>query len=114
MHHRKTKAETSMGQVYYTTQQWRCKKAKQHIRDVIRERLAPPKARIQSIEQHVQWLNPKIRGWKNYYGTPHSTGKMAQLDFYIRQRRRWMSSYRKVIAIAKLSGCLHLGNPQSA
>ena len=119
MHHRKTKAETSNGQVYYTTQQWLCQKAEQHIRDVIKEQLAPPRARVQSIEQHLEWLNPKIRGWKNYYGTPYSAHKMAKLDFYIgqriarwyakkRQRRRWMSSYREVMAIAKYGGLLTL------
>lgn len=115
MHHRKTKAETSQGKVYYTTQQWLCKKAEQHIRDVIKERLAPPKARVQSIEDHVQWLNPKIRGWRNYYHTPYSTKMMAKLDYYIgqrlakwyakkRQRRRWMSSYRDINEIAKARG----------
>lgn len=115
MHHRKTKAETSQGRVYHTTQQWLCKKAEQHIRDIIRERLAPPKARIQSIEQQVEWLNPKIRGWRNYYNTPYSARQMAKLDYYIgvrltkwyakkRQRRRWMSSYQEVIGIAKVCG----------
>jgi RNA-directed DNA polymerase len=62
MHHRKTKAETSQGRVYYTTQQWLTTKAEKHIRDVIKERLAPPSARGQSLEDHVAWLNPKIRG----------------------------------------------------
>lgn len=115
MHHRKTKAETSKGHVYYTTQQWLCKKAEQHIRDVIKEQLAPPKARVQSIKQHVEWLNPRVRGWRNYYSTPYSARQMAKLDHYIgmrlakwyakkRQRRRWMSSYRDVIGIAKMCG----------
>jgi RNA-directed DNA polymerase len=96
-------------------QQWLCKKAEQHIRDVIKERLAPPKARVQSIEDHVQWLNPKIRGWRNYYHTPYSTRMMAKLDFYIgqrlakwyakkRQRRRWMSSFREINVTAKAHG----------
>jgi len=90
MHHRKTKAETSKGKVYYTTQQWLTKKAEQHIRDVVKERLAPPSARVQSLESHIEYLNPKIRGWKNYYATPYSILKMAKLDWYILQRfARW-------------------------
>ena len=31
MHHRKTKAETSKGQVYYTTQQWLFRKSEEGI-----------------------------------------------------------------------------------
>jgi hypothetical protein len=53
MHHRKTKAETSQGRVYYTTQQWLTTKAEKHIREVIKERLAPSSARGQSLEDHV-------------------------------------------------------------
>lgn len=119
MHHRKTKAETSKGQVYYTTQQWLSRKAEQHIRDVVRERLAPPKARVMSFQQHVEWLNPKIRGWRNYYWTRYGIRRMAKLDWYIlqrltrwyakkRQRRRWMGSYREVRHITQHCGLLRL------
>ncbi|MFZ3171296.1 MAG: hypothetical protein WA118_04865 [Carboxydocellales bacterium] len=50
MHHRKAKAETSQGRVYYTTQQWLTKKAEQHIRDEVKARLAPPSARVMSVQ----------------------------------------------------------------
>lgn len=86
MHHRKTKAETSQARVYYTTQQWLTKKAEQHIRDEVKARLAPPSARMLSVEEHIEFLNPKIRGWKNYYATPYSQLKMVKLDWYILQR----------------------------
>lgn len=96
MHHRRNKAETSQGRVYYTTQQWPAKKAEQHIRDVVKERLAPPSARVLSLESHIEYLNPKIRGWKNYYGTPYSTRIMAKLDWYILQRfARWYAKKTK-------------------
>lgn len=115
MHHRKTKAETSKVQVYYTTQQWLTQKAEQHIRDVAKERLALPSARVLSMQDHVEWLNPKIQGWRNYYGTPYSTKKMAKLDWYIlqrfckwyakkRQKKRWQSVWHEVKAMAKVSG----------
>lgn len=97
MHHRKTKAETSQGKVYYTTQQWLTTKAEQHIRDVVKERLAPPSARVQSLKSHIEYLNPKIRGWKNYYATPYSTRIMAKLDWYIGQRfARWYAKKTKM------------------
>ena len=96
MHHRKTKAETSQARVYYTTQQWLTKKAEQHIRDEIKSRLAPPAARILSMKEHVEYLNPKIRGWKNYYATPYSQLKLAKLDWYILQRFcRWYAKKTK-------------------
>lgn len=96
MHHRKTKAETSRGWTYYTTQQWLNKKAEQHIRDEVKARLAPPSARMMSLEEHIKFLNPKIRGWKNYYATPYSQLKMAKLDWYIIQRFcRWYAKKTK-------------------
>ncbi len=119
MHHRKTKAETSKVKVYYTTQQWLTKKAEQHIRDVVKERLAPPSARVQSLESHIEYLNPKIRGWKNYYATPYSILKMAKLDWYIlqrfarwyakkTQRRRYSSVLNQVVKMVRQGGLLKL------
>ncbi|MDP4096525.1 group II intron reverse transcriptase/maturase [Paenibacillus sp. P96] len=115
MHHRKTKAENSKRQVYYTTQQWLSKKAEERIRGVVKERLAPPNMRHKPLQEHVEWLNPKIQGWRNYYYTVHSRRKMAKLDRYIeqrlarwyakkRQRTRWITSIREVTRMAKQHG----------
>lgn len=115
MHHRKTKAETSQGKVYYTTQQWLTKKAEERIRGVVKDRLAPPGMRWKSFEEHVEWLNPKIQGWRNYYYTNYSQKRLAKLDWYImqrftrwyakkRQRRRWMSSFPEVKYMANKCG----------
>ncbi|MDN8589783.1 group II intron reverse transcriptase/maturase [Paenibacillus sp. 11B] len=111
MHHRKTKAETSQGKVYYTTQQWLTKKAEERIRGVVKERLSPPSMRSRSFAEHVKWLNPKIQGWRNYYYTNYSQKRLAKLDWYIlqrltrwyakkRQRRKWMGSVSEVKYIA--------------
>ncbi|WP_340007218.1 group II intron reverse transcriptase/maturase [Paenibacillus sp. FSL K6-0276] len=115
MHHRKTKAETSQGKVYYTTQQWLTQKAEERIREVVKERLAPPSMRSRSFEEHVEWLNPKIQGWRNYYYTNYSQKKLAKLDWYIlgrltrwyakkRQRKRWIGSLSEVKYIALQHG----------
>ncbi|AKG33202.1 group II intron reverse transcriptase/maturase [Paenibacillus durus] len=115
LHHRKTKAETSQGKVYYTTQQWLTRKAEERIREVVKERLAPPAMRHKSLNDHVAWLNPKIQGWRNYYYTPYSQQKLAKLDWYIlqrlarwyakkRQRNRWMSLVREVNILAQTMG----------
>lgn len=115
MHHRKRKAETSTGKVYYTTWQWLTRKAEERIRGVVKERLAPPRMRHKSFSEHVEWLNPKIQGWRNYYYTAYSQQKMAKLDWYIvqrlsrwyakkRQRARWMGSIREVRFLARQYG----------
>ncbi|MBT2281998.1 group II intron reverse transcriptase/maturase [Paenibacillus polymyxa] len=115
MHHRRTKAETSQGKVYYTTQQWLTKKAEERIRGVVKERLAPPHMRAKTFVEQVAWLNPKIQGWRNYYYTNYSQKKLAKLDWYIlerltrwyakkRQRRRWMGSQIEVKYIARQYG----------
>lgn len=115
MHHRKTKAETSSGRVYYTTQQWLCRKAEERIREVVKERLAPSSQRHKSLVEHIGWLNPKIQGWRNYYHTSYSQRKMAKLDWYIvlrlakwyakkRQRSRWQSAVQEVRSMASQCG----------
>ncbi|MFD1910050.1 group II intron maturase-specific domain-containing protein [Paenibacillus rhizoplanae] len=46
--------------------------------------------RWKSFEEHVEWLNPKIQGWRNYYYTNYSQKRLAKLDWYILQRfTRW-------------------------
>ena len=113
MHHRKTKAEIGKSQVYYMTQQWLCKKAEKHIREVVKERLTPPNMRVVSFEEHVKWLNLRIQGWKNYYATLYSVRRMAKLDWYIlqrltkwyakkRQRSRWRSSGYEVRILSQM------------
>ncbi|MFC4602002.1 group II intron reverse transcriptase/maturase [Cohnella hongkongensis] len=115
MHHRKAKAETGQSRVYYTTQQWLCTKAEKHIREVVKERLAPPNMRHKSFQEHVDWLNLRIQGWKNYYATPFSTKWMTKLDWYIRtrltkwyakkrQRRNWRSSGYEVRQLNQMHG----------
>lgn len=95
MHHRKTKAETSESQVYYTTQQWLCRKAEERIREVVKERLAPANMRHKSFQEHLEYLNPKIQGWRNYYVTTYSQRKMAKRDWYILQRlTKWYAKKR--------------------
>lgn len=93
MHFRKAKAENAKGVFYYTIQHWLTKKAEKHIRDVIKERLAPPSAREQSLWSHIVYLRPKIHGWRNYYTTKWNTRKMKSLDFYIVYRFvKWLAA----------------------
>ncbi|MBO2945406.1 hypothetical protein JJQ72_15625 [Paenibacillus sp. F411] len=81
----------------------------------MKERLAPPNMRHKTFQDHLEYLNPKIQGWRNYYYTAYSQKKMAKLDWYIlqrlakwvakkRQRTRWMSSLSEVKALSKQYG----------
>ncbi len=93
MHFRKAKAENAKGVVYHTIQHWLTKKAEKHIRSVIRDRLAPPSARGQSLESHIEYLRPKIHGWRNYYATKWNPRKMKGLDYYILMRfGKWFAA----------------------
>ncbi|MFC4767724.1 group II intron maturase-specific domain-containing protein [Effusibacillus consociatus] len=48
------------------------------------------------MKQHVEWLIPKIQGWKNYCSTPYSSQKMEKLDWYISQRLcKWYAKKRQ-------------------
>ncbi|GGD88720.1 hypothetical protein GCM10010911_54130 [Paenibacillus nasutitermitis] len=71
--------------------------------------------RHKSFLEQVEWLNPKIQGWRNYYYTAYSQLKLAKLDGYIlqrltrwyarkRQRARWMGSFQEVKHMAKHYG----------
>ncbi|BFH13952.1 hypothetical protein J6TS7_61150 [Paenibacillus dendritiformis] len=108
MHHRKTKAETSKGRVYYITQQSLNRKAEERIREVVKERLAPPNMRHKSLLEHCELAESQDSGMEELllYGY-YSQRKMAKLDWYIlqrfarwyakkRQRRRWISSFREI------------------
>lgn len=118
-HHRKTKAQNSKCWTYFTTQQWIRAKAAEHIREVVKERLAPPSARAKSLKEHIEYLNPKIRGWRNYYGTPYGTRRLARLDWYIiqrfarwyakkRQKRRWKGQIGPISTLLQEHGLLRL------
>jgi len=99
MHHRRIKEQNRTGYSYVKVQQWLTSKAEQRIRDVIRARLATSRALVQSVKEHIEYLNPKIRGWKTYYGGTGSytnTKKLVKLDWYIiEQFARWYAKKRK-------------------
>ncbi|MGG4398394.1 group II intron maturase-specific domain-containing protein [Paenibacillus thiaminolyticus] len=42
--------------------------------------------RHKSFQEHSEYVNPKIQGWRNYYVTTYSLRKMAKRDWYILQR----------------------------
>lgn len=102
MHFRKAKAENAKGVFYHTIQHWLTKKAEKRIRSVIKERLAPPSARGQSLASHIEYLRPKIHGWRNYYATKWSTRKMGSLDLYLIYRFvKWLAAKTQLRNLTK-------------
>jgi RNA-directed DNA polymerase len=66
---------------------WPSPKAMNRIRVVIREQTDRRRwAGVQDIRQVVKVLNPRLRGWGNYFCTGNASLKFQQVDRYVNQR----------------------------
>lgn len=66
--------------------QWPSDKAQQKIRDTIKEHVQNRKTLKMSMKEMIQWLNARIRGWRNYYGVTFARKVLWKLDKYILRR----------------------------
>jgi RNA-directed DNA polymerase len=70
-------------------------KAKVSIREAIRAILIPRWSQ-QTLEWFAHKLNPKLRGWINYYGRFYKT-QMLQLFYYLNERiKKWIANKYKL------------------
>jgi RNA-directed DNA polymerase len=83
MHNRSMATHTLDGRKYYTLHQFPSRKAMKKIREKIRETLGPRHTLPLDLKTLVDRMNPKIRGWRNYFSTNISLKWLAQLDWYI-------------------------------
>jgi RNA-directed DNA polymerase len=68
---------------------WPGQKAMKSVREKIHE-ITDRKWLCKTSQEIIQWLNPIIRGWRNYFRTGNSTNRLQQLDQYLWHRlRRW-------------------------
>ncbi len=75
--------------------------AKVHIRKRIREILYHRRS-VQTLEWTAEKLNPKIRGWVNYY-TKFSRDKALRVFLYLNELiRKWISNTYKIRSIGKV------------
>ncbi|WP_369329781.1 group II intron maturase-specific domain-containing protein [Danxiaibacter flavus] len=75
--------------------------AKTHIRKRIRE-VIYPRNRMQSLEWTAMTLNPKIRGWINYY-TKYNRDKALRVFLYLNELiRKWISNTYKLRSMVKV------------
>ncbi len=85
MHHRNIVHENGTRK-YQTTYQYPSKKAMKKMRGIVKAELANPATLQRDIQEMIEKLNPKIRGWRNYYQTKNSWKWLAAIDWYILQR----------------------------
>jgi RNA-directed DNA polymerase len=70
-------------------------KAKTSIREAIRAVLIPRWSE-QTLEMFAKLLNPKLRGWINYYGKFYKK-QMLELFFYVNERvKKWIANKYKL------------------
>jgi hypothetical protein len=66
---------------------WPSSRAMKRIRGSVRELTARRRwAGLQDIRQVVEVLNPRLRGWGNYFRTGNASWKFQQVDRYVNQR----------------------------
>jgi hypothetical protein len=60
------------------------------------ERKISTRMRSRLFVKYLEWLIPKIQGWRNYYYTNYSQKRLAKLNWYILQRlTRWYAKKRQ-------------------
>lgn len=86
MHHRGFRMDTGEAKWYQKTYQFPSKKAMKKMRIAVKAELVCRSILKMDIKEMVERLNPKIRGWRNYYGLKTAKQWMRKMDWYIFQR----------------------------
>jgi group II intron reverse transcriptase/maturase len=119
LHHRRLLAKNSRGKPYSKIHQYPSKKATQKMKDAIKEVLASRSRLAMDMRNLVEQLNPKIRGWRNYYGMKTAGKCLNKIDWYIllrftiwwnkkHQKKKHLSGIREVYKRIHDGGLLHL------
>ena len=96
MHHRSSKEIHSRGHVYYTTIQFPSKKAMKRMKLAVKELLGNRGRLKMDIKDLIKIMNPKIRGWRNYYGLKTAKKWLRSIDWHILQWfTRWWNKKRQ-------------------
>lgn len=119
MHHRRIIVETGRGTRYRTTCQMPSKKAMKKMREAVKAVLASRTTLALDANILIERLNPKIRGWRNYYGLKTAIKWLKKIDWYIllrlttwwnkkRQRRKHLSGIKEARQMFNKLGLLRL------
>jgi len=95
MHHARHQVSRG-GRIYYRTMQYPCQKARKHMREEIKAVVRRRERISWKLEDLIRLLNPKLIGWRNYYGVKTAKRWLNGLDWYvIEQFTRWDSRKRQ-------------------
>lgn len=119
MHHRMISAKSRNGWKYTRIYQFPSRKAMQKMRNAIKKVLASRSKLVLDMKSLIEKLNPKIRGWRNYYGFKSARKSLKKIDWYIvvrftiwwnkkRQVRKHLSEIKEVWRMMYQSGLLKL------
>ena len=119
MHHKVIEIKLSNNGKFYPTYQFPSKKAMRKMREVIKRELAHRATLKLDIEEIIERMNPKIRGWRNYYGLDTAKQWLSKIDWYIfqrftiwynkkKQRKIHLSRMKKVYQLLNDKGLLKL------
>lgn len=86
MHHRRMTTKTSKGAAFQETYQYPSKKAMKKMKQSIKEVLARRAVLFKDMDYLNAILNPKIRGWRNYYGVRTAKRWLNSIDWYVIRR----------------------------
>jgi RNA-directed DNA polymerase len=114
MHH-KGITFSSKNRKFQTTYQFPSKKAMKKMKEVVKAELSHRATLKLSIEEMIVRINPKIRGWRNFYGLDTAKVWLTNVDWYIfqrftiwynkkKQRKGHYSRMEKVYHLLKING----------
>ncbi|WP_420872061.1 group II intron maturase-specific domain-containing protein [Cohnella rhizosphaerae] len=87
MHHRKIPKKLKGNKTVSILRSYPSKKAMKSMRQKVKEATEPRNRLYWTMNQMVAELNPKIQGWKNYYGLDSFAAPfLNKIDWYIRKR----------------------------
>jgi len=107
IHHRSVKSMSKKGKEYFRPIQYPSSKSMKRIRLMVKLVTGPRSHYKLDLKVIVEQLNPKIRGWRNYYGIGGYREWLRKVDWYIlcsinrwnnkkRQRDKYMSGVKEM------------------
>lgn len=85
MHHRGFVMRWKAPRKYQVTYQFPSKKSMKKMRAAVKAELMRPSKLQFDLNEMVELMNPKIRGWRNYYGLDTAQQWLKKIDWYILQ-----------------------------
>ncbi|MFB9279263.1 group II intron maturase-specific domain-containing protein, partial [Cohnella cellulosilytica] len=87
MHHRKIPKKLRGNKTASILRSYPSKKAMKNMKQKVKETTEPRNRLHWTMNKMVEELNPKIQGWKNYYGLDSFANLfLNKIDWYIRKR----------------------------